>query len=424
MSCSVAQYSCSSRHMFRVGHRYSARLCMVLLAVGCSGRADIVASTSAGQGAVAGATSPGATTATFPTSSAQGGVGISAAVSGSAAPPVVNATAGMAAPVAGTLGGLSAGASGTAAQAGAGALDDADAGPSSMPTPDASVDAGTAGSGAAGGGSTTSEPVTCPANSMLRPGETNRTLRLGQQTRTYLLHVPKTYTGAEPVPLVIDWHGLLLSGSLQRDLSGYAELSEKEGFIVAYPDGIDAAWNVGPCCTTSRDVDDVAFARALVAEIETLACIAPKRVYSVGYSMGGGMSLLLACRAADLFAAVAPAAFDLLTPDEEPCEPSRPITVIAFRGKDDPIVPYAGGASTPPNGLPVTIHFLGAEATFDFWKTANGCTGSPTTDNGCQTYANCAGGVQTTLCTTEGMGGHIPGDPEVGWATLERYQLP
>ena len=264
----------------------------------------------------------------------------------------------------------------------------------------------------------------CSGAGTLRPGETRHTIQVNGVARSYLLHVPRSHDGRADVPLVLDWHGLMLAGSIQRLLSGYAELSEKEGFIVAFPDGIDAAWNVGPCCTFSRDVDDVAFARAIVADIERQGCIDAKRVYSTGYSNGGGMSMHLACNAADLFAAVAPAAFDLLIPEEQPCNPSRPITVINFRGLDDFIVPYEGGASSPPNGLPTTIHFLGAQATFDFWKEANGCTGASTTANGCETYANCQGGVQTTLCTTDGQGGHLPGDPKLGWNVLKQYTLP
>jgi len=193
---------------------------------------------------------------------------------------------------------------------------------------------------------------------------------------------------------------------------------------VVFPNGIDNAWNVGPCCTTSRTVDDVGFARAMVERIKSQACIDPKRIYSVGFSMGGGMSHHLACNAADVFAAVAPAAFDLLTENEQPCHPARPITEIAFRGTADPIVPYAGGASNPPNGLPVTIHFLGADGTFQKWAMLDGCTGSPAdSGNGCRTYSQCRAGVEVTLCTKQG-GGHETGNAELAWQTLKRHSLP
>jgi polyhydroxybutyrate depolymerase len=249
-------------------------------------------------------------------------------------------------------------------------------------------------------------------------------VQVGGTPRTFILHVPQSYTGKTPVPFVIDWHGLGSTGAGQARVSGYKALSDEEGFIIAWPNGIDQGWNLGPCCTISRSVDDLAFARAIVDDVREHACVDDRRVYAAGYSMGGGMSHHLACNAADVFAAVAPSAFDLLSEDEQPCHPTRPITVIGFRGTADPIVPYAGGASRPPNGLNVTIHFMGAEATFKRWAELDGCTGMPMdTGGGCMTYSACKEGVAVTLCTTPG-GSHDPGDARVGWEMLKSHALP
>jgi polyhydroxybutyrate depolymerase len=289
----------------------------------------------------------------------------------------------------------------------------------SKPEPDASVGTKTADSGGP------PSVVTCVPGSTLPAGDTNASLQVGGTMRSYILHVPTTVTGQTPVPLVLDFHPILADDSYEATNSGYKALADQEGFVVAFPDGIDNAWNIGPCCTTSRTVDDLGFARALVTKIEGGGCIDPKRVYAVGYSMGGGMSHYLACNAADVFAAVAPAAFDLLQDSEEPCHPARPITEISFRGTADPIVPYAGGASNPPNGLNVTIHFLGAVGTFQKWAQLDGCTGSPSAadSNGCQTYSQCSAGVEVTLCTTQG-GGHVTGSPQIGWAMLKKHPMP
>jgi polyhydroxybutyrate depolymerase len=259
---------------------------------------------------------------------------------------------------------------------------------------------------------------------VLAPGDTTTTLQAAGMARSFILHVPAGYTGKSPVPLVLDWHGLGSSGTSQKRLSGYEALSDREGFIVAWPNGIDSAWNIGPCCTTSRTVDDVGFARAIVDDIKRRACIDPKRVYTDGYSMGGGMSYSLACNAADVFAAAAPSAFDLLAEDEQPCKPMRPISVISFRGTSDPIVPYTGGPSSPPNGLNVTIHFRGAEATLEHWSALNRCTGEPVdASGGCRTYTECAEGAEVTLCTTK-SGGHDPGDAKLGWEMMKRHPMP
>jgi polyhydroxybutyrate depolymerase len=264
----------------------------------------------------------------------------------------------------------------------------------------------------------------CPADTKIKAGDTNGTIMVGSMMREYILHVPASYDGKTPMPLVIDWHPLFGTASGHRGTSGYAELGDKEGFVTLYPNGINNAWNIGPCCTQSRDVDDLGFAKALVERMRTEACIDMRRVYAAGYSMGGGMSHYLACNAADLFAAVAPAAFDLLQEDEEPCKPARPITVIAQRGTADPIVPYEGGASSPPTPYTLPpIHFRGAVGTMKRWAELNMCTDQPAdVGMGCQTYKQCASGVEVTLCTSPG-GGHVTGNPDIGWATLKRFSL-
>jgi poly(3-hydroxybutyrate) depolymerase len=45
--------------------------------------------------------------------------------------------------------------------------------------------------------------------------------------------------------------------------SGCQALADQEGFITVWPQGLENASNIGPCCTTSRTVDDFGFARAM-----------------------------------------------------------------------------------------------------------------------------------------------------------------
>jgi polyhydroxybutyrate depolymerase len=243
--------------------------------------------------------------------------------------------------------------------------------------------------------------------------------------RGYVLHVPAAYDGSKPVPLVVDFHGLTGSGAQQRALSPYPAVTDPEGVVMAFPSGLAGpsgpAWNVGPCCVTN--VDDVAFTRALVVQVGTMACIDPKQVYAAGFSMGGGMAHYIACHAANVFAAVAPSSFDLLQENVGDCLPPRPITVISFRGSADTLVPYAGGLSSVVPGMPVT--FLGAQSTFQKWAAIDQCAGSPSAPdgNGCSTYGNCQGGVEVVLCTKQG-GGQEQGNAGVAWPLLKGHPLP
>lgn len=274
------------------------------------------------------------------------------------------------------------------------------------------------------GGVDTATPVTCPSPA-LQPGDSMQTVQVGGATRNFFLHVPAAYDGSKPVPLIVDFHGLTTSGMQQRNASTYPDVVDPEGVVMAFPSGLPgpsgAAWNVGPCCVAN--VDDVAFTKAVVAQVSAAACIDPKRVYAAGFSMGGGMAHTLACHAADVFAGVAPSSFDLLQDNVGDCQPPRPITVISFRGSADNLVPYDGGYSAVVPGMPVT--FLGAQGTFKKWAEIDQCGGSPSAPdaNGCSTFSSCAGGVEVVLCTNQG-GGQAQGNAAIAWPILKRHPLP
>lgn len=281
----------------------------------------------------------------------------------------------------------------------------------------------TAITGPVDGGADGAPPVICPSPA-LQPGDSTQTVEVGAVTRSYVLHVPSAYDGSKPVPLVLDFHPLNGSGMQQRMASTFPPVTDPEGVVMAFPTGLPGprgnAWDVGPCCV---DADDVGFARAVAKQVAATACIDPQRVYATGFSMGGGMAHVLACQAADVFAAVAPSSFDLLQENVGNCLPPRPITVISFRGSADTLVPYAGGYSAVVPGMPVT--FLGAQATFQKWGEIDGCTDAPSTPdaNGCSTIAGCGGGVEVVLCTAQGVGEEYA-DATIGWPVLKRHTLP
>jgi polyhydroxybutyrate depolymerase len=353
--------------------------------------------------------------------------GGTAGVGASSGSPASGGTGGAPGAAGGNSGGAPGGAGATAAAGSGGSASGGGAGgvAGSGGTPGGGAGGGGASSGAGGAAGTGgSGPVSCPA-ATLGKGNSDKTLQVGGKNRKYVLHVPNAYDGSKPVPLIIDFHPLGGSGQSESGGSPYPAQTDAEGVIMAFPSGeqgpSNGAWNVGPCCVSG--VDDVAFAKAMVTEISKSACIDPKRVYAVGFSMGGGMSHYLGCHAADVFAAVAPAAFDLLEENVDDCKPARPISVVSFRGTSDPIVPYAGGYSAVVSGMPIT--FLGAQKTFETWADLNKCTGAASAEDakGCKSYGSCQGGVDVVLCTKQ-SGGHEAGNASVAWPILKKHTLP
>ncbi|WP_290736598.1 MULTISPECIES: PHB depolymerase family esterase [unclassified Fibrobacter] len=265
--------------------------------------------------------------------------------------------------------------------------------------------------------------VDCSGKTAKVGDKQNMSVTVDGKQRTFIMHIPSAYKGDKPVPLVIDYHPIGGSGNGEFGSSPYKAKTDPEGVITLYPDGTSKpggmgnGWNVGPCCSND---DDVKFSYAMIDKLKEIACIDPQRIYATGFSMGGGMSNHVACMMSDVFAAVAPAAMDLNKTNSAACKMSRPISVINFRGTNDPVCKYQGGDSGFNDGL----NFLGAEGTFKFWGEKNGCTGAPTKNsNGCDEYSNCQDGVKVVLCTKQG-GGHDYGDASIGWPFLKQFTLP
>jgi polyhydroxybutyrate depolymerase len=272
-------------------------------------------------------------------------------------------------------------------------------------------------------------------------GDTALHLTAGGLDRQYILHVPAQYTAAARAPLVVDLHGFGADGARQENRGGgWKEKADQEGFIVVFPTGSPippgagisgAEWSAGDgSIPAPSPVDDVAFIRTLVAKISSDGCIDPERVYATGVSNGGAMAHWLGCEAADLFAAIAPVAADIMG---HPCNPARPMPVVFFRATDDTVAAYAGGEVLPGVIGP------GALSSFQEWRTHDGCTGDPMLTNSyCSTYAECDGESEVVLCSLAPDPGGAPIDHsgsyaypfangfklvDFGWTFLSRFRL-
>ena len=272
--------------------------------------------------------------------------------------------------------------------------------------------------------------VTVGAVGGVEPGDHPRSLTHDGVTRRYLLHIPQSFEHGRPTPLLLDFHGLGSDELRRAGFSEFAALSEKRGFLVAYPRGRFGSWNAGAlCCGRARaeDIDDVSFVRALVEAVSEEVPVDRDRIYATGLSNGGAMAHRLACEAADLLAAVAPMAFPIAVAPPATCAPSRPISVLTFMGLSDRRVPYGGTERLPS-----------AHETFRHWRELNGCgTGEPERQRSfgasdCEIDTTCADRVEVGLCSilaSESGDGHLLylNDDvvveELAWNFLARHSL-
>lgn len=257
---------------------------------------------------------------------------------------------------------------------------------------------------------------------------------LGGARPVSYLKVPSSYDAAKPSPLVLVLHGYGSAGADHAAMFDLGAIPERERVIVVAPDGsIDAAkaryWNAVPACCDFEDkkIDDVAYLRGLVEELEGRYAIDPKRIYVVGHSNGGAMALRLACDAADMFAAVIDLAGPFYENGAEACHPSEPISVRIMHGTRDGVVPFDGGLipikAHPRSGRHPTSSARGKAETF---ARIDGCAKEPRqspdldfdrSKPGAETHVlewlGCKRDTRVEFWAMENVG-HAPGLP-AGW---------
>jgi polyhydroxybutyrate depolymerase len=241
----------------------------------------------------------------------------------------------------------------------------------------------------------------------------SRSVAIGDGKRDYQLFVPGR---KGPMPLVIALHGGGGNGAQLAKSAGLIEKAQKEGFILALPEGSARfaklqTWNAGGCCAYAmkQKIDDVGFIRALIDDLERTQPVDPKRVYVVGMSNGGMMTQRVAIALSDRIAGAAVFVGALF--GNEPT-PVGPVPMLIVNAEKDEQVPVAGGTSTTgivrkSQGMPYKPSRYAAT----WWASANNCTAGParseTADYVRETWTKCVAGADVDFYITK--------DAEHGW---------
>jgi polyhydroxybutyrate depolymerase len=266
----------------------------------------------------------------------------------------------------------------------------------------------------------------CTGKTGSRRGKTNRTLTAAGLDRAYIVYEPEGLDANRAAPLVFVHHGFTMSGQAMFDITEYSAIADREGFVVAFPDGEPMSlgpWNVGTdVCGAGSIVtaggDDFAFLDAMIDDIETDQCLDRAHVFVTGFSMGGYFSHHVGCMRADI-AAVAPHSggthpFDTCVPGPKP--------VIIFHGTADPLISQSCDDTARAQ-----------------WVERNHCSKDVVSKDvkggHCEWSQGCPPGGQVVYCLFDGMGhvwaggasGQMFGDPnfesasELSWSFFKNY---
>lgn len=255
-----------------------------------------------------------------------------------------------------------------------------------------------------------------------------RHIQSGGRDRAYLLHVPADQP-TTAMALVVVLHGGGGSGESAAKMTHFSQEADQEGFLVVYPDGTDKkrpllnamgkpgflTWDAGGCCGYARDngVDDVAFIRAVVADVENVQKVDAKRIYATGISNGGMMAYRLACEASDVFAAIGPVS---AIQDVKTCKPAERVSVIHFHGTDDENVPLAGGVGKKALDQEGKQGRPPVQDSIDFWVKQDQCdvtVASKQPDLDVTNYGGCLDGTDVIFYKVLGGGHAWPGGDQI-----------
>ena len=171
------------------------------------------------------------------------------------------------------------------------------------------------------------------------------TVKVDNDTRKYLLYVPDNVK--ESAPLVLSLHGAGGTVSTSSHDPNFHSVADKEGFIVAYPQGKPTTFpglggmQANGWSSYGEENFDTKFLKAVIEDVAAMHNIDRERIYCCGFSNGGMMTYVMANTASNIFAAFAAiSGYPINEFHLHHCS-WRPVPFLHIHGKADDFVKYS-----------------------------------------------------------------------------------
>ena len=216
---------------------------------------------------------------------------------------------------------------------------------------------------------------------------------------SYNLTFPRSYRAGHPMPLILLFYGFGSNPSQFSALTDLPSRGSAHGYLVAVPHAQGSEWQF------SGNGTDAIFVSSLVDKIESTYCVDTTRVFAAGFSAGAAFTIIYACSHPGQIAAIGTVAVEF----QLGC--SRPLSIMAFHGTKDPLVPYQNGAI----GLSLPgVKVRGTQLNMSDWARLDHCQSKPRkkrigTQVTRQLWTGCTKRTRVVLYSIVGGGHSWPG---------------
>jgi polyhydroxybutyrate depolymerase len=237
-------------------------------------------------------------------------------------------------------------------------------------------------------------------------------------TGQYLARAPAGWNGADPLTVVVFFHGWRETAESVLADPVVTTFAETQRLLLVAPTGAGMTWSYPG--SPGRHRDEFAFVAQLLADLPQRFPVIASEIYASGFSQGGSMVWYLACYMPQGFAGFLPVAGGFWEPAPRDC-PGGPVRLVHVHGTQDGTVPLQGRRLR--GGM-----FRQADILRDWpiWTRNAACTGqkpaapdASAPDYVCQTQESCAAGPSPALCLRPGGHALMPDDLAIGWRLLQ-----
>ncbi|HEY5961698.1 MAG TPA: alpha/beta hydrolase-fold protein [Polyangiaceae bacterium] len=240
----------------------------------------------------------------------------------------------------------------------------------------ASSNGGSGGASPGCGSSTTTSPCS--------KSGTKCSVDISGTERTYYVQLPSGYSPTKQYPVVFQFHPM--GGTAEQSLTMYGISKGLPDAIYVTPQGLTANGNTGWANTNGQDI---AFTKAMLADVQAKYCVDNARIFSAGFSYGGMMSFAVGCEMGDVFRAIAPMSGALYS-DFNCKGTGHAIAMWGSHGTSDTVVPLEDGRAALNKIL--KQNHCGTETV-------------PIDPSPCVSYQGCDAGYPVTWCEWDGPHG-------------------